>query len=103
MTPLKQVTDEEGEEFTIVTDENGNCPRCHHGADWTHDASICYPRNIKHVCGRCPEEAEYPDGRYPGKPFDTFEELREHMLKVHGKEPEQRPAPAKVTDLRHIL
>jgi hypothetical protein len=43
--PLKQVTDAEGNEYTIAVDENGNCPRCHHGANWVHDASLCYPRS----------------------------------------------------------
>jgi hypothetical protein len=58
---------------------------------------------LKHVCGRCPEEAEYPDGRFPGKPFDTFEELRAHMLAVHGKEPEERSPPGQPIDIRFIV
>lgn len=28
----------------IVTDDNGKFPRCHQGADWIHDAFLCYPK-----------------------------------------------------------
>lgn len=52
----------------------------------------------KYVCGRCP-----PQGEFPGQPFDTYEELRAHMERVHHKVPEERPPPSEPIDLRFIV
>jgi hypothetical protein len=38
----KLATDSDG--TVMPTDVFGNCPRCHHGADWIHDAFLCYPK-----------------------------------------------------------
>jgi hypothetical protein len=52
-----------------------------------------------HVCGRCPGKAGYP-----GRPFASFEDLRAHMLEIHGKEPEERPAPdLSSIDMRFVV
>lgn len=47
---------------------------------------------MKHVCGRCP-----PETGYPGKPFDTYEELVQHFYEAHHRFPiETVPPPQTV-------
>jgi hypothetical protein len=52
----------------------------------------------KYVCGRCP-----PQQGFPGQPFDSYEELRAHMERIHHKVPEERPPPTEPIPLRFLM
>src|SRR5208282_729667 len=68
-----------GDEYTIAVDKNGKCPRCHHGGEWTHDASMCYPRKTasgdKHSMAR-----GYAESRFGPKTRDQVQHAMGHQM-----------------------